>query len=286
MIESGEQARLTASLPRLTPIDEAAVYGDISRSWMIAGGYTEGAGPGNPYPATVQTGLDTLNVARVGGQYTHLFNGNIEVNVSAAVAYGFGIVLYFTAEREPAWWAGAIVVAGFATGAILLRHQFAALVVTLFLFAIAAGFTVATLKTAWIAHPILRYAASGVTVAGFVELREESQHTDRFVLRVDRIDGNRIDDKPQRVRLSVRRGMAPPAGAFIEVKAQLDPPLQPLRSLLRPLRSLPRPLRSLLRHRQFPCATGPDALFAPGSATGCKVRDGLNFGRRPADPGY
>ena len=75
---------------RLTPIDEAAVYGDISRSWMTAGGYTEAAGPGNPYPATVQTGLDTLNVARVGGQYTHLFNGNIEVNVSAAVAYGFG----------------------------------------------------------------------------------------------------------------------------------------------------------------------------------------------------
>ena len=75
---------------RLTPIDEAAVYGDISRSWMIAGGYSEAAGPGNPYPATVQTGLDTLNVARVGGQYTHLFNGNIEVNVSAAVAYGFG----------------------------------------------------------------------------------------------------------------------------------------------------------------------------------------------------
>ena len=75
---------------RLTPIDEAAVYGDISRSWMIAGGYSEAAGPGNPYPATVQTGLDTLNVARAGGQYTHLFNGNIEVNVSAAVAYGFG----------------------------------------------------------------------------------------------------------------------------------------------------------------------------------------------------
>ena len=53
---------------RLTPIDEAAVYGDISRSWMIAGGYTEAAGPSNPYPAAVQTGLDTLNVARVGGE--------------------------------------------------------------------------------------------------------------------------------------------------------------------------------------------------------------------------
>jgi len=67
-----------------------------------------------------------------------------------------------------------------------------------------------------------------VTVAGFVELREESQHTDRFVLRVDRIDGGRIEQEPRRVRLSVKRGMAPPAGSFVEVKAWLEPPLQPL----------------------------------------------------------
>jgi hypothetical protein len=74
---------------RLTPIDEAAVYTDISRSWLSAGGYTEAASSVNPFPATVQTGIDTLNVARLGGQYTHLFNGLFEVNVSAAVAYGF-----------------------------------------------------------------------------------------------------------------------------------------------------------------------------------------------------
>jgi competence protein ComEC len=64
---------------------------------------------------------------------------------------------------------------------------------------------------------------------GFVELRDESQKSDRFVLRLERIEGNRIVDKPQRIRLSVRRGMAPPAGAFVEAKAQLNPPLQPLR---------------------------------------------------------
>jgi competence protein ComEC len=68
-----------------------------------------------------------------------------------------------------------------------------------------------------------------VSVAGFVELRDESQKSDRFVLRLERIEGNRIVDKPQRIRLSVRRGMAPPAGAFVEAKAQLNPPLQPLR---------------------------------------------------------
>ena len=30
-----------------------------------------------------------MNIARFGGQYTHLFADNIEVNVSGAVAHGF-----------------------------------------------------------------------------------------------------------------------------------------------------------------------------------------------------
>jgi len=101
-------------------------------------------------------------------------------------------------------------------------------VIALGLFGVALGFAVATFKSGLIQHPVLRFAASGVTVAGFVELREESQHTDRFVLRVDRIDGGRIEEPPLRVRLSVKRGMAPPAGSFVEVKASLEPPLQPL----------------------------------------------------------
>ena len=62
---------------RVTPIDEAAVYADISRSWLSAGGYTEASSAVNPFPATVQTGIDTLNVARLGAQYTHLFNGQV-----------------------------------------------------------------------------------------------------------------------------------------------------------------------------------------------------------------
>jgi len=98
-----------------------------------------------------------------------------------AVAFGTGIILYFTAEHEPA------------------------------------------------PHPVLRYPAYSVTVSGFVTLREESQKSDRFVMRVEHIDGGRIVETPERVRVSVRRGMAPPAGAFVEVKAQLEPPLPPLR---------------------------------------------------------
>jgi competence protein ComEC len=146
-----------------------------------------------------------------------------------AVAFGAGIVLYFAADHEPAWWAALPAAAVAATAAFLLRHRPFAFVLALGFFMIALGFAVATLRAALIEHPVLRVPAYGVSVAGFVELRDESQKSDRFVLRLDRIEGNRIVDKPQRVRLSVRRGMAPPAGAFVEAKAQLNPPLQPLR---------------------------------------------------------
>ena len=55
---------------RVTPIDEAAVYGDISRNWLQTGGYTETSSAGNPFPMTVDSGTDTLNIARVGAQWT------------------------------------------------------------------------------------------------------------------------------------------------------------------------------------------------------------------------
>ena len=146
-----------------------------------------------------------------------------------AVAFGSGIVLYFSADHEPAWWAAVLAAAIAAIAVIFLRRRPLAFVLALGLFAISAGFAVATIKATLIAHPILRFPAYSVSVAGFVELRDESQKSDRFVLRLERIEGNRIVDKPQRIRLSVRRGMAPPAGAFVEAKAQLNPPLQPLR---------------------------------------------------------
>ena len=146
-----------------------------------------------------------------------------------AVAFGAGIVLYFAADHEPAWWAACPLAVVAAISVVLLRRRPIAFVAALGFFAVSAGFAVATLKTALIDHPLLRYPAYSVSLAGFVELRDESQKSDRFVLRVERIEGNRIVDKPERVRLSVRRGLAPPAGAFVEVKAQLNPPLPPLR---------------------------------------------------------
>ncbi len=74
----------------------------------------------------------------------------------------------------------------------IVPQKIALNVIALGFFGIALGFAVVTLKTALIGHPVLRFPASGVTVTGFVELREESQHTDRFV------DGGRIEEPPRR----------------------------------------------------------------------------------------
>ena len=146
-----------------------------------------------------------------------------------AVAYGFGDVLYFTAEREPAAWA-VLALAAFGIGiAIAARRNGFGFALALAFAALAAGYAAATLHTASIAHPVLRRPAWGVAVTGFVETREERERSDRIVVRVQSIAGRRLDAALQRVRVAVRPGTAPPVGSFVTFKADLSPPLPPLR---------------------------------------------------------
>jgi len=146
-----------------------------------------------------------------------------------AVAYGFGIVLYFTAEREPALWAALGLALVCITCAVLLRRQVTAFVVALAFTAVAAGFATATLHTAWIAHPVLGRPAWSVAVTGFVETREKRERSDRIVVRTQTIEGRDLDPAPRRVRVVLRPGTAPPVGSFVTFKANLSPPLPPLR---------------------------------------------------------
>ena len=95
--------------------------------------------------------------------------------------------------------------------------------------AVAAGFAVATWKTARIAHGVLARPMFSVSLTGFVETRDIRERTDRFVLRVVTMESARGTTKLERVRLSVRKGTAPAVGSFVELKARLQPPLAPLR---------------------------------------------------------
>ncbi len=148
------------------------------------------------------------------------------------VAFGFGIVLYFTADREPAWWAACRLGARRASRSPCSRARAgrSAFPLALGLAARRAGFAVATVQTARIAHPVLQYPASSAPLAGFVEMREERERTDRIVVRVAAHRRSAASpSRPQRVRVAVRKGTAPAVGSFVALKAHLSPPLQPLR---------------------------------------------------------
>jgi competence protein ComEC len=146
-----------------------------------------------------------------------------------AVAFGSGIVVYFASEREPGLWASVALLVGTIVGAVLARHRPVAFPVAVGLAAMAAGFAAATAKRALIAHPVLSAPVWGADVAGFVEIREERERSDRIVVRVTRIAGPRLSEPLERVRVSVRKGTAPAVGSFVTFKARLTPPLSPLR---------------------------------------------------------
>ena len=95
--------------------------------------------------------------------------------------------------------------------------------------AVAAGFAIATWKTARIAHGVLARPMFSVSLTGFVETRDIRERTDRFVLRVVTMESARGTTRLERVRLSVKKGTAPAVGSFVELKARLLPPLTPVR---------------------------------------------------------
>jgi competence protein ComEC len=144
------------------------------------------------------------------------------------VAFGAGIACYFGADHEPVAWVAASTAAGFCAAVLLLRrHRLFAPVALVA--AIAAGFATATVKTAWIGHAVLTTPMYSVSLKGFVETREVRERTDRFVLHVTDMESPRAQTRLERVRLSVKKGTAPDVGSFVELKARLQPPLEPMR---------------------------------------------------------
>jgi competence protein ComEC len=144
------------------------------------------------------------------------------------VAFGTGIAFYFAADHEPVLPVAAVAATGLCAAAFLLRRQ-KIFPIAVMIAAMAAGFAVATWKTARIAHGVLARPMFGVSLSGFVETRDVRERTDRFVLRVTQMQSPRAQMKLERVRLSVRKGTAPAVGSFVELKARLQPPLSPLR---------------------------------------------------------
>src|SRR3569623_1683436 len=154
--------------------------------------------------------------------------------VSAADAIEAEVRVYHPLFAKPDPRGGEVCAAAAAAAvtialACLARHRPVAFPLIAGIAGIAAGFAVATAQTARIAHPVLRAPVGSATLSGHVARREGRERADRITVRVMTLDARRIDGKPERVRLAIRKDTAPPVGSFVSLKAQLSPPLPPLR---------------------------------------------------------
>jgi competence protein ComEC len=142
-----------------------------------------------------------------------------------AVSFGLGIVLFFQAE-QPALWAPLGAMALCCAAAMWLRHNLLALSILVGLASAFAGFTSGVIRTRSVAAPVLTRIVIA-PVSGFIEAVEERQEGRRILLRVFNLQGVAETERPQLVRVSIRKGEGLAAGQFIAGTARLLPPPQP-----------------------------------------------------------
>jgi hypothetical protein len=74
---------------RVSPRDEFALAAELWQGWQHFSGYQEAAGPINPFDANIASGTDRMNLAKIGGQWTHLFGTRIEANLNGGFVQSF-----------------------------------------------------------------------------------------------------------------------------------------------------------------------------------------------------
>jgi competence protein ComEC len=178
-----------------------------------------------PVPGRLSAALDALGTRMAGEAAAEMGSGRLILWLPAAFAAG--IVLYFGADREPALVASGLLVAALSAGVVAARARPLLLAVLLALASAAAGFSVAGLRTALIAHAVTAPPSFPVRLAGHVERVERRAKGDRILLRLDGRPVRGLDHPPELVRLTLRKGWAPAVGTPVTQLAQLLPPLGP-----------------------------------------------------------
>ena len=252
-------------------------------------------GPGShrgPRPAVGRHwhGRTAFPISRAARQSASARGSTVEVGPGRlvpwlAIAFGCGIAIYFAIDREPAPWAAGLLLAATAAATVLARRRPFAFPLALGAAALAAGLATATIKRAIIAHPVLSAPFWNVDIAGFVEIREERERSDRIVVRIERIAGPRLEETLERVRVSVRKGTAPAVGSVRRVQGATVSSARafaPRRLRLRARHVLQSYRRVRLRARPYPrrrdaACTEPPAAIRDGGRRNAR-------GDRPAHP--
>lgn len=147
------------------------------------------------------------------------------------VAFGLGAAVYLGLKDEPPLWPAATAAIGLggAAIAVALRGGSRALTAALVLMAlVAAGFSVAKLRSDHVAAPIVPAHIGVAEVEGYVvDIDTPSQTGPRLLIAPTAISHLTTDQLPLRVRIVMPTQEIATPGAAIRVMALLDPPPSP-----------------------------------------------------------
>ena len=143
-----------------------------------------------------------------------------------AVLFGCGILLFFSADGEPAIWAPLSAAALCTGGALAARSRPVAFGVAVALGAVFCGFSAAVIRQRHVHAPALERPKIA-RLSGFVRAVEERGQGARLLIDVHEIAGLAPEQRPRRARVTVRDLGALKPGLFIGATARLLPPPEP-----------------------------------------------------------
>jgi hypothetical protein len=76
-------------ISRLSPRDELAASVEIWQLWQRVNGYSDPTAAFDPFNASIASGTDRTNLAKIGAQWTHLFGSNVESNINGGFVQSF-----------------------------------------------------------------------------------------------------------------------------------------------------------------------------------------------------
>lgn len=145
------------------------------------------------------------------------------------VAFGIGVIVYFTAENEPELWAAlALAVAGVAA-VVLARRRFVGLGLAIGLAAAASGFLAGKLATLRADAPVLARAQSAEVVGRVLSVEPRDRGARRVTLQVESFGKMSASERPGRVRVTMGKEPTLAAGDRASLSAFWRPPQGPVR---------------------------------------------------------
>jgi hypothetical protein len=76
-------------ISRLSPRDELAASIEVWQLWQHVNGYSDPNVAFDPFNASIASGTDRTNLAKIGAQWTHLFGSSVEGNLNGGFVQSF-----------------------------------------------------------------------------------------------------------------------------------------------------------------------------------------------------